>query len=232
MPKSEDPASGDPLLLAGPDLDEERAVLQEEASEAVLELRAQLAMTLPNHDPGSLRTLMTLSSPHYAPRLLFDSEMVLLYERLHRYWAAAQQPIPPLPPPAAAAAKEGNGTNSSAANGSTAAQASGSTSSTTSTTAIRRAALHRRRVLEDTVVVSIAGGYHDAFIPAQLCRLPYYLRPHARKHQTAFGDVAVASALKRVGFSVDHQALLWCRQIVRSVTNHVSDPSLICRRSC
>jgi molecular chaperone DnaK (HSP70) len=163
---------------------------------------AQLAMTLPNHDPGSLRTLLTLSSPHAVPRLQFDSEMVEVYDRVHRFWSSAQRPLSALPPAPL------NSSNATAAE----------VASQGRFKEMRRFHEHQRDTLADTVVVAIAGGHHDMYIPASLTKLPYYVPAHWRRHQTACGDTVLASSLRRLGFSVDHQALIWCRQLVRSVT--------------
>jgi hypothetical protein len=155
-------------------------------------------MTMPNHDPGSLRTIVTLSAPHALPRLHFDGEMVEVYDRIHRFWGASQRPLPSLPAPAA------NSTNT--------------TGQEQRFLEVRHQHELRRNVLEDTVLISIAGGHHDIFIPASLCKLPWYVPAHWRRHQTACGDTVLTSSMRRMGFSVDHQAILWCRQLVRSVT--------------
>lgn len=47
---------------------------------------ARLMLTLPNYVPGSVNTILTLSSPHSAPPLTFDGDLLRVYSAIDRFW--------------------------------------------------------------------------------------------------------------------------------------------------
>lgn len=47
---------------------------------------ARLMLTLPNYVPGSVNTILTLSSPHSAPPLTFDGDLLRVYSKIDQFW--------------------------------------------------------------------------------------------------------------------------------------------------
>ncbi|CAL9733620.1 GPI inositol-deacylase [Monosporozyma servazzii] len=48
----------------------------------------RLMMTLENHIPGSINTILTLSSPHAASPVTFDGDILKIYKKIDRYWTS------------------------------------------------------------------------------------------------------------------------------------------------
>lgn len=48
----------------------------------------RLMMTLENHIPGSINTILTLSSPHAASPVTFDGDILKIYKKIDSYWAS------------------------------------------------------------------------------------------------------------------------------------------------
>lgn len=49
-------------------------------------IAARLMLTLPNYVPGSVNTILTLSSPHSAAPLTFDGDLLRVYSAIDRFW--------------------------------------------------------------------------------------------------------------------------------------------------
>lgn len=49
-------------------------------------LVTRLMMTLENHIPGSINTILTLSSPHAASPVTFDGDILKIYRKIDDYW--------------------------------------------------------------------------------------------------------------------------------------------------
>ncbi|KAK9321093.1 PGAP1-like protein-domain-containing protein [Lipomyces orientalis] len=47
---------------------------------------ARTMLTLPNYQPDSVNTILTLSPPHVVPPATFDWDIVRIYDRINRYW--------------------------------------------------------------------------------------------------------------------------------------------------
>ncbi|CUM67812.1 uncharacterized protein PRCAT00005518001 [Priceomyces carsonii] len=47
---------------------------------------ARVAVTLPNYNPGSMNTILTLASPHSAAPLTFDGNILKIYSAIDRFW--------------------------------------------------------------------------------------------------------------------------------------------------
>ncbi|KAK9249585.1 PGAP1-like protein-domain-containing protein [Lipomyces tetrasporus] len=47
---------------------------------------ARTMLTLPNYQPDSVNTILTLSTPHVVPPATFDWDIVRIYDRINRYW--------------------------------------------------------------------------------------------------------------------------------------------------
>ncbi|QEU58133.1 Bst1 [Kluyveromyces lactis] len=50
---------------------------------------ARLMLTLPNHIPESVNTILTLSSPHSTAPVTFDGDILKLYDRVNSFWTSA-----------------------------------------------------------------------------------------------------------------------------------------------
>lgn len=55
---------------------------------------ARVLPTLPNYVPGSINTIVTLSSPHSAAPLTFDGDILKIYLAIDRFWYDAFNPGP------------------------------------------------------------------------------------------------------------------------------------------
>lgn len=49
---------------------------------------ARIMLTLPNYEPDSVNTIVTLSSPHAAAPLTFDGDILKIYSAVDRFWIA------------------------------------------------------------------------------------------------------------------------------------------------
>ncbi|KAK9242691.1 PGAP1-like protein-domain-containing protein [Lipomyces tetrasporus] len=47
---------------------------------------ARTMLTLPNYQPDSVNTILTLSTPHVVPPATFDWDIVRIYDSINRYW--------------------------------------------------------------------------------------------------------------------------------------------------
>jgi glycosylphosphatidylinositol deacylase len=50
---------------------------------------ARTLVTLPNYIPGSINTILTLSTPHTLPPLTFDHDITVIYDKVNQYWRRA-----------------------------------------------------------------------------------------------------------------------------------------------
>lgn len=57
---------------------------------------ARVLPTLPNYVPGSINTIVTLSSPHSAAPLTFDGDILKVYLAVDRFWHEAFSAVPSL----------------------------------------------------------------------------------------------------------------------------------------
>ncbi|KAF3986015.1 hypothetical protein FT663_04299 [Candidozyma haemuli var. vulneris] len=128
---------------------------------------ARLMLTLPNYIPGSVNTILTLSSPHSAPPLTFDGDLLRVYSAIDRFWYDGFHP-----------------------------------SSQEPTLAQQR--------LHNVSVVSLTGGLLDSILPADYTTLGYLVPP-------SNGFTMFTTGIPDVWTPSDHLAIVWCRQLRRSI---------------
>ncbi|OQR87051.1 GPI inositol-deacylase [Achlya hypogyna] len=130
-------------------------------------IAVRTAMTLPNYRPGSIRTIVTLSTPHVQPPFPLDTKMHGVYGAINDAWRAF------------------------------------------------------RPAFDDVVVVSVAGGHKDLVIHSSLASLEGLV-------PAAHGMALLTSSMPSVQTSMDHLCLLWCHQLLATLTgalDRIIDPA-------
>eukprot|EP00741_Cyanophora_paradoxa_P007048 tig00001073_g6819.t1 len=110
-------------------------------------MAARAAVTLPNHAPGSIRTIVTLATPHRAAPLASDMSVARFYEAVNGFWRKRVAPAPAPAEPDPEAGPEAP------------------------------LAPAREPHLAELVLVSIAGGQRDALVRSDLCGVAGLVHP-------------------------------------------------------
>ncbi|KAJ1979396.1 GPI inositol deacylase [Dimargaris xerosporica] len=121
---------------------------------------ARTALTLPNYQPRSINTILTLSSPHLSPPATLESYVDQLYRATNEFW------IRQFNAPANAS------------------------------------------LLADVSLVSIAGGNWDAMVGSDLAFVDTSV-------PASHGFTVFTTQIPNVWLSMDHQSILWCKQMVQ-----------------
>ncbi|KAJ1979677.1 GPI inositol deacylase [Dimargaris verticillata] len=121
---------------------------------------ARTALMLPNYQPRSINTILTLSSPHLSPAATLESYVDQLYRATNEFW------IQQFNTPANAS------------------------------------------LLADVSLVSIAGGNWDAMVGSDLAFVDTSV-------PASHGFTVFTTQIPHVWLSMDHQSILWCKQMVQ-----------------
>ncbi|KAJ1927309.1 GPI inositol deacylase [Tieghemiomyces parasiticus] len=123
---------------------------------------ARTAVTLSNYHPGSVNTILTLSSPHLSPPAALESYVDNLYRTTNEFWIREfNRPV-------------------------------------------------SESLLDDMALVSIAGGNLDAMVGSDLAFVDTSVPPN-------HGFTVFTTQIPGVWLSMDHQSILWCKQMVEVV---------------
>ncbi|KAH3756588.1 GPI inositol-deacylase [Pelomyxa schiedti] len=112
---------------------------------------------MPNYLPQSVKTIITLNTPHSAPPLLSQHSMLSLYRTLDTFWAG--------------------------------------------------------QVSQEMIIVSLSGGYHDLLVHSKLA-----VQPNVSKFVSWY-----TAAIPSVWVDADHEAILWCNQVVKYLNSLLWD---------
>ncbi|KAJ1917274.1 GPI inositol deacylase [Mycoemilia scoparia] len=117
---------------------------------------ARTSLTLKNHVPGSINTLLTLSTPHNFPPAALEYHIHSMYKAVNTFWRIGYS----------------NSDNA----------------------------------LKDVAVVSVAGGNLDGMINSDFSYIGEFV-PHTN------GLSLLTTGIPDVWLSMDHQSIMWCRQL-------------------
>ena len=56
---------------------------------------ARTMLTMPNYQPNSVNTIITLSAPHARPPVSFDEQIVSTYRHINDYWRKHSERVKP-----------------------------------------------------------------------------------------------------------------------------------------
>ncbi|CAI2173453.1 5302_t:CDS:2 [Funneliformis geosporum] len=124
---------------------------------------ARTLFTMPNFQPGSINTILTLATPHVLPPFPFDWQISKIYTDINEFWR--------------------NGYSQSAT---------------------------PENSLADVTLISIAGGNLDTIVCSDSANINSLV-------PASHGFTVFTTSIPNVWTSMDHQAILWCKQFVKVV---------------
>jgi len=124
---------------------------------------ARTLFTMPNYEPGSINTIITMATPHLLPPAPLDWQISKIYTNINEYWRKSYS----------------NGKASSAP-------------------------------LSDVTLISIAGGNLDTIICSDTANINSLV-------PASHGFTVFTTSIPSVWTSMDHQCILWCKQLVNVI---------------
>ncbi|CAG8493732.1 2131_t:CDS:2 [Paraglomus occultum] len=124
---------------------------------------ARTLFTMPNYEPGSINTIITMATPHLLPPAPLDWQISNIYTNINKYWRKSYS----------------NGKASSAP-------------------------------LSDVTLISIAGGNLDTIICSDTANINSLV-------PASHGFTVFTTSIPNVWTSMDHQCILWCKQLVNVI---------------
>ena len=177
---------------------------------------ARTMFTLPEYQPNSVNTLLTLGTPHLRPVIALDPRMQLLYKDVNKFWkesyriALEHSPLIRNRWQRFFDATLDYGldycTNTSSWICSFFHQQS----------ALR---LHKKKIqtsFANVSLISISGGHRDIMVPGDLSQLHEFV-------PTSNGISVFTSSIRDVWLYAGHTSLVWCRQLVQILNKILID---------
>ncbi|KAI9304503.1 PGAP1-like protein-domain-containing protein [Cunninghamella echinulata] len=151
---------------------------------------ARTMLTLHNYQPGTINTILTLSTPHILPPAPFDWKITQIYKQIHQFWKVdfdhRQQQHQQYQQVSSVQKK----------------------ATSSSPTGIEK---YTSGVLKDVSLISIAGGNLDAIICSDTANVGTFL---PRNH----GFTVFPTGIPNVWTGTDHNSILTCNQMVKVIS--------------
>lgn len=152
---------------------------------------ARTMLTLHNYQPGTINTILTLSTPHILPPAPFDWKITQIYKQIHQFWKVDL--------------------NQYQQQQKQYQQLSSSLSSQTTSSSSSGIEKYTSGILKDVSLVSIAGGNLDAIICSDTANVGTFL---PRNH----GFTVFPTGIPNVWTGTDHNSILTCNQMVKIIS--------------